>query len=203
MKTLILKDFKLILPEILVCSTLLFFMFGGTFNISAFHITFTILVLFPSIICNISMNSKEDRNDSIKLFLSMPIDKKTIIISKYLSSILIFFYYFLLFSIIVFSGTNVSDAIFISMNYFCLTTLISLTWCSVYFSIYFISGRIINIISPFLIFIGSMLLIKFSKCFLNFNFYSYFKYLIIVLCLTALSISICIFVLKNKNFKRR
>lgn len=201
MKTLILKDFKLILPEILICSILLFFMFGGTFNISAFHITFTILVLLPSIICNISMNSKEDRNDSIKLFLSMPIDKKTIIISKYLSSILIFFYYFLLFSIIVFSGTNVSNAIFISINYFCLTTLVALTWCFIYFTIYFILGKIISVISFFLIYIGGMLSIKLSKYFLKFNFYSYFKYLIIVLCLTALSISICIFVLKNKDFK--
>lgn len=201
MKTLILKDFKLILPEILICSTLLFFMFGGAYEISASHITFAILVLLPSIICNISMNSKEYRNDSIKLFLSMPIDKKTIIISKYLSSILIFLYYFLLFSIIVFSGTNVSDAIFISINYFCLTTLIALIWCFIYFTMYFIFGKIFNAISLFLVYIGSMLSIKSSKYFLDFNFYSYFKYLIIVLCLTALSISICIFVLKNKDFK--
>ncbi|CDI48852.1 ABC-2 transporter permease [Clostridium tetani] len=196
MKILILKDFKLILPEILICSTLLFFMFGG-----AFHITFAILVFIPSIICNISMNLKEDRNDSIKLFLSMPIDKKTIIISRYLSSILIFLYYFLLFSIIVFSGTNVSDAIFISMNYFCLTTLIALTWCFIYFTMYFIFAKIINLISFFLIYIGGILSIKLSKYLLNFNFYSYFKYLIIVLCLTVLSILICIFVLKNKDFK--
>lgn len=176
-------------------------MLGGTFEISAFHITFVLLVLLPSIICNISMNSKEDRNDSIKLFLSMPIDKKTIIISKYLSSILIFLYYFLLFSIIVFSGTNVSDAIFISINYFCLTTLIALTWCFIYFTMYFIFGKIINLISFFLIYISGMLSIKLSKYFLNFNFYSYFKYLIIVLCLTVLSILICIFILKNKDFK--
>ena len=201
MKTLILKNFKLILPEMLICSTLLFLMLGGTFEISAFHITFVLLVLLPSIICNISMNSKEDRNDSIKLFLSMPIDKKTIIISKYLSSILIFLYYFLLFSIIVFSGTNVSDAIFISINYFCLTTLIALTWCFIYFTMYFIFGKIINLISFFLIYISGMLSIKLSKYFLNFNFYSYFKYLIIVLCLTVLSILICIFILKNKDFK--
>lgn len=201
MKTLILKDFKLVLPEMIIGSTLLFFMFGGTFEISDFHITFAILVLLPSIICNISMNFKEDRNDSTKLFLSMPIDKKTIIISKYLSSILIFFYYFLLFSIIIFSGTNVSDAIFISMNYFCLTTLIALTWCFIYFTMYFIFGKIINGISFFLIYIGGILSIKISKYFLNFNFYSYFKYLFIVLCLTVLSISICIFIVKNKNFK--
>ncbi|BDR63684.1 ABC-2 transporter permease [Clostridium tetani] len=201
MKTLILKNFKLILPEMLVCSMLLFFMVGGIFETSAFHITFAILVLIPSLICNISMNSKEDRNDSIKLFLSMPIDKKIIIISKYLSSILVFLYYFLLFSIIVFSGTNVSNAIFISINYFCLTTLIALTWCFIHFILYFIFRKIINVISFFLMYIGGMLSIKLSKYFLSFNFYNYFKYLIIILCLTVLSILICMFIVKNKDFK--
>ncbi|WP_084284401.1 ABC-2 transporter permease [Clostridium lundense] len=140
MFNLILKDFYLQvhLTFILV---LLSFPFR---NINSNYIAFSVLIMLFSFAATMEFNDRENKNNSLVILRSLPIDKNIVILSKYLSSCFMYCIYVVIFQFYNFLGSNIYSNIIINPKLIFINLLLFIVLISAYYPISFINNKILN-----------------------------------------------------------
>lgn len=205
MFNLILKDFYLQIHLIFILGFLPSVFFLQDIN-NINRITFSVCMILFGFASTMAFNDRENKNNSLVILRSLPIDKNIVILSKYLSSCFIYCIYIVIFQFYNFLGINIHSNILINPKLIFINLLLFIILISAYYPINFINNKILidlvkNVFGFFIIFLFPLwnkisYLINYL---FNLNFKNLAIFTIATLLVFIISFSISKFIL-NKDF---